>query len=380
MSNPVTGQPDNPWYLITQPGPTGPVGPAGPAGPAGPTGAAGPTGPGVPTGGATNSVLVKTSGTDYATTFTSTLDVSVIPNTIPRTSRSILAGSGLTGGGDLSADRTLSVSYGSSSGTVCQGNDARLSDARTPLSHTQAFNTITGTIAPSQIAASPQEGYVPKYVGGNIVWGAGAGISDVNDILGGASGQVIFWGALGAQWKTLDHGDLTSLSSDTHAQYLHNEPAVSTRNLVKPVAQVPAIILQVPYGGYTTATKMVNILTAAGTTFFDITVHNSTYTVNIADTVTVNVNTCVAEYISVKDVLVTDNFFVHNGIGGTSALVAGQKTISSGSVTASSLIMVTAMSATGYLRVSARSTGSFTVTSSNGSDTGTFSWFVVEPG
>jgi len=44
----------------------------------------------------------------------------------------INSGTGLTGGGNLSVDRTLAVSYGTTAGTACQGNDARLSDARTP--------------------------------------------------------------------------------------------------------------------------------------------------------------------------------------------------------------------------------------------------------
>lgn len=43
---------------------------------------------------------------------------------------SVNSGTGLTGGGDLSTNRTLSVSYGNSAGTSTQGNDARLSDAR----------------------------------------------------------------------------------------------------------------------------------------------------------------------------------------------------------------------------------------------------------
>ena len=43
-----------------------------------------------------------------------------------QTSRQILSGTGLSGGGDLSSDRTLTVSYGSSSGTSTQGNDSRL--------------------------------------------------------------------------------------------------------------------------------------------------------------------------------------------------------------------------------------------------------------
>jgi hypothetical protein len=49
-----------------------------------------------------------------------------------QTSRTVSAGTGLAGGGDLSADRTLSVSYGTTAGTSCQGNDIRLSDARVP--------------------------------------------------------------------------------------------------------------------------------------------------------------------------------------------------------------------------------------------------------
>ena len=54
------------------------------------------------------------------------------------TSRTITAGTGLTGGGSLDADRTLAVSYGTTAGTAAQGNDARLSDARTPTAHTHA--------------------------------------------------------------------------------------------------------------------------------------------------------------------------------------------------------------------------------------------------
>jgi hypothetical protein len=62
------------------------------------------------------------------------------------TSRSISAGTGLTGGGDFTANRTLTVSYGTTSGTACQGNDARLSDARTPLSHTHGNLTNDGKV------------------------------------------------------------------------------------------------------------------------------------------------------------------------------------------------------------------------------------------
>ncbi|MGE3757592.1 MAG: hypothetical protein AB7H97_07545 [Pseudobdellovibrionaceae bacterium] len=41
-------------------------------------------------------------------------------------SRQVMAGTGLTGGGDLTTDRTLSVAFGSAAGTVVQGNDSRM--------------------------------------------------------------------------------------------------------------------------------------------------------------------------------------------------------------------------------------------------------------
>lgn len=57
-------------------------------------------------------------------------------------SRTLTAGAGLTGGGDLSADRTFACAFGSAAGTVCQGNDPRLSDARAPIAH--AASHVTG--------------------------------------------------------------------------------------------------------------------------------------------------------------------------------------------------------------------------------------------
>jgi len=59
-----------------------------------------------------------------------------------QTTRTLTAGTGLTGGGDLASDRSFAVSYGTSAGTACVGNDARLSDARTPTAHTHALSDI----------------------------------------------------------------------------------------------------------------------------------------------------------------------------------------------------------------------------------------------
>ncbi|MDD2999939.1 MAG: hypothetical protein PHV05_12830, partial [Candidatus Riflebacteria bacterium] len=54
---------------------------------------------------------------------------------------------GGTGASDASGARTaLGVAYGTAAGTVCQGNDSRLSDARTPVSHTHGNITNAGAI------------------------------------------------------------------------------------------------------------------------------------------------------------------------------------------------------------------------------------------
>ncbi len=74
-----------------------------------------------------------------------------VPNT-----RQVIAGTGLTGGGDLSADRTLTVAYGSTGTTACVGNDARLSDARTPSLHATSHAAMGSD--PVAISASQVSG------------------------------------------------------------------------------------------------------------------------------------------------------------------------------------------------------------------------------
>jgi hypothetical protein len=59
----------------------------------------------------------------------------------------IIVGSGLA-----VASGTASVTYGTTAGTACEGNDARLSDARTPTAHTHAASDITsGTLAEARL-------------------------------------------------------------------------------------------------------------------------------------------------------------------------------------------------------------------------------------
>lgn len=66
------------------------------------------------------------------------------------TTRTVTAGTGLSGGGDLSTNRTLAVSYGSASGTAVQGNDTRVSVKPYPPvdltdAATVAINAALGT-------------------------------------------------------------------------------------------------------------------------------------------------------------------------------------------------------------------------------------------
>jgi len=66
------------------------------------------------------------------------------------TSRQIISGTGLTGGGDLTADRTLTVSYGTTAGTAAQGNDARITGAI--QSGATAGGDLSGTLPNPTVA------------------------------------------------------------------------------------------------------------------------------------------------------------------------------------------------------------------------------------
>jgi hypothetical protein len=74
---------------------------------------------------------------------------------ITNSGTSSAANIGLAVGAGLSTvGGALVVSYGTTAGTACQGNDARLSDARTPLSHTHTASQITD-FTTAVIAAAP---------------------------------------------------------------------------------------------------------------------------------------------------------------------------------------------------------------------------------
>lgn len=73
-----------------------------------------------------------------------TLGVNAVPNT-----RSIISGTGLIGGGNLTQDRTLSVSYGTTSTTATVGNDSRVNNGQTAFgwgNHAGLYAAITRQI------------------------------------------------------------------------------------------------------------------------------------------------------------------------------------------------------------------------------------------
>lgn len=66
--------------------------------------------------------------------------------------------------------------FGTAAGTVCQGNDGRLSDARTPLSHTHVIGDVTGLSS----ALSGKQDAFTGYTGSvTVVTGVNFGASTV---------------------------------------------------------------------------------------------------------------------------------------------------------------------------------------------------------
>jgi hypothetical protein len=78
------------------------------------------------------------------------------------------------------------VTYGTTAGTACQGNDSRLSDTRTPTSHVHAASEITsGTLAAARLATGTAS--ASTYLRGDQTWSAltylpgYSGLADADD-------------------------------------------------------------------------------------------------------------------------------------------------------------------------------------------------------
>jgi len=98
---------------------------------------------------------------------------------VASTSITLTAGTGLTGGGDLSTNRSFAVDFaasGTSSSTkAVRADDSRLSDARTPLNHTHSLSDLTQSGATiNQVPQWNGTTWTPATISG----GGGGGVSE----------------------------------------------------------------------------------------------------------------------------------------------------------------------------------------------------------
>ena len=149
-------------------------------------------------------------------------DIGAVP-----TSRTVTAGTGLSGGGDLSANRSFTVSYGTTSTTACVGNDSRLSDDRTST----GLRTATTVVAVSS-ATAPTAGQVLTATSSTAAaWSDPAG--DITAVTagtgltgGGSSGALSLAADFGTGSGKVTQGNDSRLSDDRTASGIRTASTV----------------------------------------------------------------------------------------------------------------------------------------------------------
>jgi hypothetical protein len=190
------------------------------------------------------------------------------------------AGTGLTGGGDLSASRTFAVAYGTTAGTACEGNDSRLSDARTPTAHTHALADIQqGGATSGQVLEWSGSAWAPATLSG----GGGGTVTSVTAGTGLTGGTITGTGTIAADFGTsagtICQGNDARLSdSRTPTAHTHDATDSYIGEIQTPAVRTYTIDLNVATARTISA---LYFITSAGTV--DVTVKNGANTVYTAD-------------------------------------------------------------------------------------------------
>jgi hypothetical protein len=213
---------------------------------------------------------------------------------------SITAGTGLTGG-TITTSGTIAVDFGTTADTVCEGNDSRLSNARTPTAHASTHaaagsdpitvtltSQVTGTLPVANggtgvTISSGANSVVLRDANNNIT--ANAFFNNLSTIT--ASGtQVVLTAAsapvslvAGSGGQTIKLPDATTLTKGTIFSFNNNQSsgAILVNN------NSNTLVVSIPSGGYVTVVLLDNATAAGSWDRHDQTPSNVSWSTNTLD-------------------------------------------------------------------------------------------------
>jgi hypothetical protein len=128
--------------------------------------------------------------------------------------------------------------FGNTANSFCQGNDSRLSDARTPLAHTQAWSTITGT--PTNLSGyGITDAASSSHAHGNITNGGAIGTNPNLPIITTTSG-LLTTGTFGNTANSFCQGNDSRLS-DSRTPVAHTHGNITNGGTIGTNPNLPII-------------------------------------------------------------------------------------------------------------------------------------------